>query len=119
MPVHLTKGTGSFIITSRTAIIVPQGYFSNEAEQLNQIIGKGLSRRLKITNASAPRAIQLVYNASITAPEAYDLKITNSKITISAGSQAGIFHAIETIRQLLPVGIENRIIYKQLALLVL
>lgn len=116
MPAHLVAGKGNFIITSQTLIITPHGYFSNEAGQLNQIIVKGLGKRLKIKSTPTPYAIQLVHDSSITAPEAYGLKITPSKIIIAAGSPAGIFHAIETIRQLLPPGIENGTVYKQFSL---
>jgi len=116
MPAHLVEGTGSFNIKPQTVIVVPHGYFSSEADQLNQLLMKGFGKKLSITSRTVPHAIQLVYDASITAPEAYGLEITSSKITISAGSSAGIFHAIETIRQLLPAEIESGKIYKHLSL---
>ncbi|BAU55763.1 family 20 glycosylhydrolase [Mucilaginibacter gotjawali] len=116
MPAHLVRGTGTFDISPQTTIIIPHGYFSGEADQLNQILIKGLGRRLKVINSRASHSIQLVNDASMTAPEAYGLEITPSKVTISAGSPAGIFHAIETIRQLLPAEIESGKTYKHLSI---
>jgi len=116
MPVHLVTGKGSFNITSQTVIVMPRGHFSSEADQLNQILVKGLGKKLRVTGKPTPHSIQLVYDGSITAPEAYSLEITASKIIISAGSPAGIFHAIETARQLLPAEIESGKNYKHLSL---
>lgn len=37
--------------------------------------------------------------------EAYELKVTPEKVDIKAGSEAGVFYGMQTLRQLLPVGI--------------
>lgn len=116
MPAHLIMGKGDFNISQQTTIVIPRGYFSSEADQLNQLMIKGLGKKLKVTHAHVSHAIQLVYDASITAPEAYGLEITSSKIIISAGSPAGIFHGVETIRQLLPAEIESGKTYKHFSL---
>ena len=114
-PTQLTEGKGTFIITGSTVIITAKE-FSNEASALNGLMLKGLGKRLLVSKSSKPRAIKLVYDASITASEAYKLNINAQELTIAAKDPAGVFHAIETIRQLLPVSIEKGVVSKQLVL---
>lgn len=114
-PSELVAGTGSFVITAQTSIIAAKE-FTNEAAELNKLLQKGLGRSLKLNKTDKPRAIKLVYDAGITAPEAYRLSITTKQLVIRAKDPAGVFHAIETIRQLLPVSIETGAIHKQLTL---
>jgi hexosaminidase len=58
----------------------------------------------------------LIYDVSIAAPEAYQLSITGKQIIVRAKDPSGVFHAIETIKQLLPVSIEKGIVAKKLVL---
>jgi hexosaminidase len=114
-PAHLTEGKGSFIITGKTTIITAKE-FVNEATQLNDILLKGLGKRLLISKSGKSNHIKLVYDAAITVPEAYKLNISAQQLTIAAKDPAGVFHAIETIRQLLPVSIEKSVVSKKLVL---
>ncbi|MDP9075961.1 MAG: family 20 glycosylhydrolase [Bacteroidota bacterium] len=114
-PAELVAGKGSFIITSKTSISLAERFW-NEANELNDLLSKGLGKKLSITKNPNPHAIKLVYDASITAPEAYKLTITPQQVIIAAKEPAGVFHAVETIRQLLPVSIEEGTIAKQLSL---
>lgn len=116
MPAEMVMGSGHFIITSATPITDPGGNFSAEADQLTQLIGKGLGHMQHAGVRVAPSGIKLVRDVAITTPEAYTLTITPQKVTIAAGDGAGIFHAIETIRQLLPVDIESGKTYTRLSL---
>lgn len=116
MPDHMEYGTGSFSISGNTVIVAPKSRFANEAFQLNRILAEGLGHKLRISHGAVHNAIRLVYDASITAPEAYRLKISSSGVIISAGSSAGIFYGVETIRQLLPANIEKHAIHKTLVL---
>jgi hexosaminidase len=114
-PAKLTAGKGSFIVTSKTNIITA-AQFKDEADELNDLLGKGLGEKLSITKNAKPHSIKLVYDAAITDPEAYKLTITPQQVTIAAKDPAGVFHAVETIRQLLPVSVEEGTASKQLTL---
>lgn len=114
-PAHLVAGKGAFIITSKTSITVAERFW-NEADELNDLLNKGLGKKLNITKNTKPHSIKLVYDAAITDPEAYKLTITTQQVTIAAKDPAGVFHAVETIRQLLPVSVEDGTTSKQLAL---
>ncbi|WPU91037.1 family 20 glycosylhydrolase [Mucilaginibacter sabulilitoris] len=114
-PSQLTAGEGSFVITGKTNIITAKE-FTNEAGELNTLMLKALGKRLLIVKGNKPRAIKLVYDAALTAPEAYKLNISKSQVIITAKDPAGVFHAVETIRQLLPVSVEKGIVSKSLTL---
>ncbi|GGH01185.1 family 20 glycosylhydrolase [Mucilaginibacter phyllosphaerae] len=114
-PTSLTPAAGSFKITAATRIADASGKFTNEALQLNQLIKQGLGVALKQGNTSA--VIALKYDASIAAEEGYKLTITPKQLIIAAKTPTGAYRAVETIRQLLPAGIEgNGTRLKQLTL---
>lgn len=114
-PTKLVAGSGSFIITQQTKLITAKE-FSNEAIELNVLLQKGLGKKIKLSGVAKSNGIKLVYDAAVDAPEAYNLKITSKEVVIRAKDAAGIFHAIETIRQLLPVSVETSTIHAQLTL---
>ena len=114
-PIQLVAGKGSFTINNKTSITTAK-QFTDEANQLNQLLLKGLGKKLPIAKSSKANAINLVYDASLTAPEAYKLIISKQRVIIAAKDPAGIFHGIETIRQLLPVSIEKGKVSKTLLL---
>ena len=110
-PQKLMPGTGLFVINAQTVIATPVGKYSQEAGLLNELLHNKLAIKSGIS-PSAKNVIQFAEDATITADEGYRLKITPQRVLISAKSGAGIFRAVQTIRQLLPAGIE----YKQQAL---
>jgi hexosaminidase len=114
-PNQLVMGSGSFTITAKTTIVTTKE-FGSEALELNNILKKGLGKPLLLSKVNKPHAIKLVYDAGITEPEAYTLSITQSEVVIRAKNGAGVFHAVETIRQLLPVSVETGMVHKQLTL---
>lgn len=104
-PSVVLKGKGTFQINRETVMISGNKLFSNECEQLNLLLKQYLGSPLKIKSSSAtssPGAITLRYSASVTAQEGYELKINPHGITVLAKEPAGMFRAVETIRQLLP-----------------
>ncbi|QEM03271.1 family 20 glycosylhydrolase [Mucilaginibacter rubeus] len=114
-PAQLTAGEGSFTITSKTAI-VNAGAFYTEAYALKDLLRKGLGTPVEVSKVKKAHAINLIFDASITTPEAYRMSVTKEQVVIRAKDPAGVFHAVETIRQLLPVGIEAGVAQKQLSL---
>ena len=114
-PAKLIAGKGAFIITSKTNIVTA-ARFKDEANELNDLLSKGLGKKLNVTKNTKPHSIKLVYDAAIATPEAYKLTVTSQQVTIAAKDPAGVFHAVETIRQLLPVSVEEGTTSKQLLL---
>lgn len=52
------------------------------------------------------KAINMVYDETLPI-EGYHMDITPAAVTIKSRTPAGMFRAVETIRQLLPIGLEN------------
>lgn len=103
-PASLTAGQGAFTVTDATRIDAAQGKFGNEVAQLNQLIKCGLGVALK--TGSGAKSIKMQYDESLPT-EGYRLNITANEVVMTARTPAGMFRAVETIRQLLPVGLEN------------
>jgi hexosaminidase len=108
-PANLEPGQGSFTVNKQTALVIKPGaaVFANEQLFLKRMIGSYLGERALIVNKSAQsNAIVLKYDPSITVPEAYKITVTPAAVTLSAKEPAGMFYAMETLRQLLPADLE-------------
>ena len=108
-PASLTPAPGTFTITAATKLALPKEgkRFEKEAEQLQALLTNGVGAPLKTTRKAAANSIELRYDASITAPEGYRLTITPQQVTLAAKEPAGMFRAVQTVRQLLPPTIEK------------
>jgi hexosaminidase len=106
-PAELQLGSGNFLITASTGIILENKVFTNEAAQLNALFSQYLGKPLKLSTASknavvSKSSIRLKLDNQITAPEAYKLEVTTKEVVLKAKDPAGMFRAVQTIRQLLP-----------------
>jgi hexosaminidase len=103
-PTSLTPGKGEFIITPGTGIVydIKDG-FEQPLAELSRFIPSGNSLPRPST-----RVIELRKDASITSPEGYRISITEKKVLLEAGEPAGMFRAVKTIRQLLPLSLEKK-----------
>jgi alpha-L-fucosidase len=133
-PSSLEPREGSFVITEKTGLIVQgrNGLFKNEADFLRQMIrgylgagalkgagvlkgsgalkGAGVlkgSGTLKQDNRVIPGAIILAYDKDISSPEGYTLVVDSKRIVLKAATPAGMFYAVETLRQLMPASVET------------
>lgn len=112
-PVSVVPEGGEFDLTDQTDIYV-QGE-SDELKQVGQYLADklnpstGLGVEVKTTvEAPAPGNIFLAISNSDSelGDEGYQLSITDKSINLIANKSAGIFHGIQTIRQLLPSQVE-------------
>ncbi|RCR69367.1 beta-hexosaminidase [Larkinella punicea] len=109
-PTSLTPKPGQVILTPETGIVIPKSaaLFRREADFLRTMLetefGKPLAKAVK------PTATQIIfqYDAGLTAPEGYRLTITPKTVNLTAKEPAGMFRAIQTLRQLMPVTLESR-----------
>jgi hexosaminidase len=100
-PQELKLGAGTFTLSNGTTIITEDKSFSNEALQLKALIAQYLGK--STGNAKNNKSvIRLSLDNQITAPEAYKINISVNEVVLKAKDPAGMFRAIQTIRQLLP-----------------
>jgi len=120
-PARMSRGEGAFALNARTRIIVngpPE--FRSVAELLAQRLRPSTGFPLRVVAGAGDRverdnAIVLeVVNAAVPAGapstiqvESYSLEVTPRTVTLSAGWREGLFYAAQTLRQLLPPGIES------------
>ena len=109
-PAQLMAAPGHFIITPATAIVLPAGTsFRNEANALEVLLAHCFGKPLANGTPASKKAIRLIDDSSIEAEEGYRLTITPRGMTIAARTAAGMFMAVQTIRQLLPVQAERSV----------
>ena len=115
MVAESTDGTQYFTITSQTTIAISEGI--EEVGQYLQdmlIPATGFQLAVKLTHSNALPDDNFIslnilssHNPELGS-EGYLLEIKESWIAISSNRPAGIFYAIQTLRQLLPPSIEAR-----------
>jgi hexosaminidase len=115
LPTSLATNSGDpFVLTNTTSIVVDPGYaeVSRTAELLALVLRPSTGFPLPISSgASASGAIvlRLSPNAALGA-EGYQLTSSRDSVRITANAPAGLFHGIQTLRQLLPPQIESQLI---------
>ncbi|MFT3936936.1 MAG: beta-N-acetylhexosaminidase [Chitinophagaceae bacterium] len=110
-PVDITWSKGSFLVNKHTVIATGNAE-KGLADVLNMYVQKSAGYILQHTVVQKiQNSIQLQlnkqYNATI-GDEGYQLKISASTILLTANKPAGLFYAIQTLAQLLPVTSEAK-----------
>jgi hexosaminidase len=105
-PTRLTPGSGEFVIDART-IIWTDDAGAQLGRQLAGYLAPATGFTLDVrTGGEAPaRSIELRQDASLAAAlgrEGYKLDVRPDRVVAQAAEPAGLFYAIQTIRQLLP-----------------
>lgn len=108
-PQSVTVEDGGFTLSPKTVINVVKG-----AEDLNpacvffsQLTEKSFGSRLNVeTGDSKNNAVNIIVDPSMK-PEAYDLNVSKKKVDIRGGSSKAIFYAMQSLRQMMPIGIEK------------
>jgi hexosaminidase len=113
-PVSVTAAEGApFALTATTTILVPAPDASGEAAAVGEALGAmmrpatGFRLPVVASDGPAPRgAIVLRRGADSLGHEGYELVISADSVRIAAGTPAGLFRGVQTLRHLLPAGIE-------------
>ncbi len=111
-PVSITATGSAFQLKANTGIYVDEDTeLKNVAQYLANRLKPATGFNLQVfstTSAPAPGNIYLTISPDPQlGEEGYELTITEDQLKLSAPTPAGLFRGIQTIRQILPAGIES------------
>ena len=106
-PLEMKLNQGAFRFTKDTKLVA-----ANDQTQIFEVLqNKFVSAagwNLGVVN-TAPSSNFVQLSTDVSLPEeAYNLKVTENQVIIYASGHNGFLYGLETIRQLLPVGIESK-----------
>jgi len=107
-PQQITIGQGNFTYTAQTSFYVPQN-----TARLTEIITffKDLTGFKNLTQSVKPKTnyITFAFDKSLLNDESYTLSIYPNRIEIKAKTEKGMFWALQTLRQVMPVAVETNL----------
>lgn len=119
-PVSIKSLKGKFVFTDKTRIILSQqgDDIKLAANFLAMLVKNPTGLELKIMDGNKPaiRSVFMKIDTTVINNEGYILTVTGKKIVIRARSAAGLFYAVQTLRQLMPVEVETPAIIKGIVL---
>lgn len=109
VPVHTEKGTGVFTFDKNVDLVIPreQPEIRQYAEDLGRFIGQA-SYPVIYNKGKNPAVVFQLGKDENLGKEGYILDVKENEIRLTANTSAGIFNGIQSLRQLLPAGLENR-----------
>jgi len=105
-PSEMVLAKGSYSFSKDTKISVENEAQKPAAKYLSDLFENAAGYPISISESKEDASIVFLTDDSITS-EAYQLEVTPKQITIKASDAAGYFYGVQTIRQLLPPGIET------------
>ncbi len=103
-PLELTIGNGFFYLNEGTSLIIKEP-LNAEASLQNRFLEEILEESgvaLKVASEAKSNFIKVEYLENLTAEE-YQLSVSKTGIMIKASTTAGVYYALQTVKQLIPV----------------
>lgn len=108
-PQQVTVVDGGFSLSPKTVINVIKGAedLTPACTFMSTLVEKSFGQSLSVVNGEMKRdAINIAVDPSMRA-DAYDLTVGKKAIDIKAGSSKAVFYAMQSLRQMMPVGVEK------------
>lgn len=112
-PAEVKLGTGEFVVTPATTIVAigTDPEVRRIANMLNLDLKRAAGFELKITSVPTKNAIHFKLLPELAlGKEGYRLKVNYEEVEIVANQPAGLFYGLQSLLQLLPYQIENKIL---------
>lgn len=110
LPVNLIPAKGSFLINSRSKIVLTDkdADLKIALAYFIELVKNATGNKLQYSSSSKKdNTISFFIDKNISSEEGYTLQVTPKKITIKAKTAKGAFYAIQTLRQLMPAEVES------------
>ena len=104
MPTSVEKSIGEFIINSQTTLSFDNA-FNTSANFLKVFISEG--SKIQLITQKKNANISFVKDDAL-AKEAYRIEINSDVLIVKASTDQGAFYAVQSLRQLMPVSLENK-----------
>lgn len=96
---------GYFILSSNTQLLADET-FDFSIVFLKEFVEQGSAIRFRVSESDSKIIFQ--FDETISSEDGYKLDIQRKEIIVTAKTDAGAFYALQTLRQLLPEGLENQ-----------
>jgi hexosaminidase len=103
-PTSMTPAAGAFVVRASSNVAVTPS--TPETRRVAAVLARMLGTT--VSSAPAPVSLELGGGAAL-GDEGYDLTVTPASVRLVAPRPAGLFHGVQTLRQLLPVAGQRRI----------
>ncbi|WP_034040478.1 beta-N-acetylhexosaminidase [Wocania ichthyoenteri] len=104
-PSKLDMLTGKFLVNGKTKIVGSE-VLKNEGELLADMLSSAIGESISFSSEGKGN-ISLKLDDTIKSEEGYTLNVAFDNIEISGKNTKGLFYGIQTLRQLMPAGIES------------
>jgi hexosaminidase len=101
----LEPGQGNLVIHASTVLSYNDPAFIGEVQVFNDYLktGYGFTLKTELSNKRKPGSIFIALSRQLTGSN-YELSIDSDGVFITGGDPAGVFYALQTLKQLLPAG---------------
>jgi hexosaminidase len=117
-PAFIKEMPGRFVFNSKSKIIlsVSDGETRLAADLLSRLVAGPTGYTMSVKEGKRPvnGSVFMKIDTAIANKEGYSVSVSASKIIVNAGSSAGLFMAVQTLRQLLPAEVEKDSLIKGL-----